>query len=861
MQLKSLKKFALVLLVLWFVFIVAGLLLSRSFQGKIIDVLTDQADKNLLVEVHIRKSDIHFSLFKKFPLASVELRNIMVKVPSALNIEALNAAHGDTLLYAKNIYLQLNLRSLLKKQYQLQKISMNQGFIQILTDKNGHSSLDIIKPSDNKNNFQTNIQSLSLSDVTIFTKTEESSFQSVINLDKGEVSGTFSETDFSIVLKSDGLIEELFVQGEKLQPMQKYKVDIAIVRSNNTYSINKGYCQISNIPMKILGSIQTGKNTLIDLVLSAQDVSLKKIDKSFLYGLIGQPNYIPKGGDLSLLGSIKGYISKTMPAIKADFLVTNGKIVDQKKDIVYSDIYLKGILYNVNNLQLQKSFSLRLDSFNLKTGNSNQYGNMILTDIQNPEIIANLSGYVDVKEINKFAPIPNISIKGGVLKNRISIRGKLPRKDSNDEVNLNYKGQLSLSDFRFQFDKYKISEVTVNGNVRIENNHSLRFDSLNFHAGNTDLTIDGKLLHFQSAEAIPVFSGSVHAAELYVNDFILNEPNNVNKAKAITFPDSIEIYGDIRIDNFYFGTFSPKNIAGYVAYKNRKLNIDNFLMYAFSGSVAGNVQITQKADTDIEMKAQAFLRKNKLEEMFYGFNNFGQTVISSRHLNGDLSGTIQFSSVWNSALQINKESILATGDLLIEKGEINDYAPLLGLSKFIEVDELKHIRFDNLSTNISIQNKKVILNQTHIASSAINFDGSGIHDFDNKYEYRLQVGLSDILWKKARKKKSNITEFGYVVDDGSGHTTVPFLISGKGTSFDVKYDKRTSRQSFKEKMEQEKKELQDLFQNEQTPNANSNILQGQSEGNKKPAFGKTDSGLYRNQNDEFILDWDDSEDD
>ena len=633
----------------------------------------------------------------------------------------------------------MNLRSLLKKEYQLQKISINDGFIQVLTDKKGNSSLKILKTTNSGKPFQASIKSFSLSNVKVFTRSAESEFQSIINVKKGEVSGTFDNSNFVIAIKSNGLIEEVFVQGEKLQPMQRYKIDVAINRADQTYSISKGYYQISNIPMKVMGNIKTGERTFIDLVFSAQNISIKQVDKSFLNGLLGQTGFEPKGGSLSLQSTVKGYVTKTIPAISANFSVSKAKVFDNKKNINYSEIFLKGNVNNGHTQQFQKSLSIRIDTFNLKTGKSNQYGSLIIRNLQNPEIYANIYGILDINDIEKHISISGVSFPQGTIENSLTIKGTLPQKEKDAPGSLKVSGLFALSEFHIQLEKRNLPVLKINGIVTMTDNNTLHFDSLYCQASSSDLKIDGTLWNFRSTTNIPVFSGSVASNKFYMSDFISVDPKTTKSSNTIQFPDSIEVTGNIAIENFYFGNFSPKNIAGYVKYKNRSLHVDNFVLNTFSGSVAGSVLIRQNTGSDIYMRAKAFIRKNNLEDMFYGFGNFGQKVISSEHLNGLISGTIQYNSTWSNTLKIDKESIHAEGNLLLENGELKNYDPLMGLSKFIEVEELKHIRFDNLSTNISIQNRKIILDQTHIASSAISFDGSGIHDFDNKYEYRLQV--------------------------------------------------------------------------------------------------------------------------
>ncbi len=851
---RKIRNFFLIVISLWVVTVIIGLVFSRSLQEKIIDLLIKEANSQLLAEVHLRKSNVHFSLFKKFPYATIELRNLVVKVPEKLDLKNLHPEHGDTLLFARRIYLQLNLSSLLQDEYNLKKISVSDGFLQILYDSKGHSSLDIIRADGGSSQFRTNIRSLTFQNLEVIAQRESSAFQSAIYLKKAEASGTFEESDFSITLKSDGTLEKLKLKAESIEPMQKFKTDVAITRHDEVYSISKGMLEVSNIPLRVIGSLRTGKKTLIDLVFSTQDAPIKQIDNSLLSGLIGKTGYEPQGGTLTIQSSVKGYIDNKAPAIQAKFTVNNGKIHDRNKNITYQKIYLTGSASNGSSQQQQKPLSVSIDTFNVSTDFSNQYGWLKLENQIEPYLHASFKGELALEDVKKFASFTGAEIKGDNIHNSITLKGYLPGKEKSLMSQLELAGWLRMSDLKINFTKQNLPEISTHGTIHLLADRSMVFDSLYFQAARSRMVINGSLHNYDNPGTIPSLNGRVHAYSFYTDDFIPSEKEQGKSDFAIVFPDSIDLHGSLYFEQYYFGKFAPREISSKIDYTGKSLQLSNFSMKCFSGTTRGQMLITQQAADDIKMIADVTIEHSNLEEMFDAFNNFGQDVISSQHLNGWISGNIQFASVWSKQLVLDPESILAQGDLIIEKGELKDYPPLMGLSRFIDVKELKHIRFDNLHTYLSIRNQKVFLDHTKFKSSAIDFEGSGIHDFDNKYEYRLQVGLTDILWKKSNKSHDEITEFGYLVDDQPNRTTVPFLITGKGTNFDVKYDKLTSRNRFKENIGKEKILLKEMFSAQAAINGQINPDTTQI----KPQLEKTNTGTYQNKSKDFILDWDDS---
>jgi hypothetical protein len=54
---------------------------------------------------------------------------------------------------------------------------------------------------------------------------------------------------------------------------------------------------------------------------------------------------------------------------------------------------------------------------------------------------------------------------------------------------------------------------------------------------------------------------------------------------------------------------------------------------------------------------------------------------------------------------VDESSILAESDVIIKDGKLKDFSPLFSLSKFINLEELKEIKFDELKNcNAKIHN-------------------------------------------------------------------------------------------------------------------------------------------------------------
>jgi hypothetical protein len=257
---------------------------------------------------------------------------------------------------------------------------------------------------------------------------------------------------------------------------------------------------------------------------------------------------------------------------------------------------------------------------------------------------------------------------------------------------------------------------------------------------------------------------------------------------------------------------------------------------------------------------------------FASFDNFGQDFIMDKHLRGEFSGLVNFSAMLNERMKIKKESILADCDIVIQDGELSGFEPMRKLSRYIDVQELEDVTFSTLSNQIFIRNAEVIIPKMDINSSAFDITGSGMHGFDKNFTYKVQVSLSEILSKKARKPNKQESEFGVIEDDGLGRVLIPLIIEGSDQGTEVRYDRRGAVQNVKEQLRAEKQELREilneefgLFKKDTTLGADkvedkkSRFILGWEEEDRRRIESDTAENAIKTEQKPFTIIWDDEE--
>jgi hypothetical protein len=180
-----------------------------------------------------------------------------------------------------------------------------------------------------------------------------------------------------------------------------------------------------------------------------------------------------------------------------------------------------------------------------------------------------------------------------------------------------------------------------------------------------------------------------------------------------------------------------------------------------------------------------------LPDLFRVYDNFGQGVIRTEHLEGraDFAGSMNLG--WDKGGEWQSNSFSADLEVTIANGrllklemfdEVADYLKAHRLmAPLVDPEDLRSrlsdIEFDYLDSPITIATSTVSVPFLKIQSSAMDVSIEGVQSFEGDIDYTLGFALRDL-------KNDNQGEFGNILDDGLG--TMFFLGMG-GTLYEPEY--------------------------------------------------------------------------
>jgi hypothetical protein len=816
---KLLKRLFFFFILLVLIVIASGIVVSLVYGDEVKQKLVTEINKGLKTEISV--GEIHFSVLRKFPNASLEFRDVLIKSVKHFQKNEFPNQFADTLLSAERLFLEFSLRSLISKQYHITSIQIEEGQANVLIDSRGDENYRFweTKEQGKELDFKIDLQNLGMYKVHILFSDKVENIDITSLIQSLSLSGNFSANQYTLKGRSEFFLDSLLREGEKYFGQVPLSTQLELDVNGDLYKVRRGQIHIGEMRFLLEGEYYAGGIHRIDVGLVGDNLNLKTAG-SFLSGkyldLFNQ--YNPYGAFIFNARMHGRYGRHEKPIIEGEFALSNGGLSKFGTNTKLSGLSAKGSFSN-GRLRSPLSYSIELQTFSGTLGMSNFRGGGKIENLFNPYMRGNVffDGHVD--EVVDFIDPKGVSEASGKMKASISLNGYLEKLNTLTletiallipDIKVEIQdGKLFLNEDPWQFDR-------INGRLQLSRN--MIFDQLSlYHQGNHFL-LSGELSSnvgniFRKGATLSL-EGIIHSEYLNLDVLLPEKEIRDDDKKVLLFPEKLLADLKFSCKEFYFRKFEAANIGGNVSYKPRMFVLNSINFESLDGRVSGGGAIIQKMNHDFLFQAQTTFQNVNISKLFYSSNNFSQDFITDSNLKGSLDGDLNFISEWTNDFDLIAEKIVADSRINISGGELVNFEPLNSLSKFIEVEELRLVRFSKLQNEIFIRNQIVTIPKMDIQSSAFNISVSGTHRFNNQFEYRLRVLLSEVLFSKARRAKKENEQHAIIEDDGLGRTTLPLIIAGTPDDYKISYDRRGAVEIIRQSLDTEKRNLRRILNEE-----------------------------------------------
>lgn len=795
---KYLIKFLILLLIIISISVLFIYFQQDKLKEKALIGLNEKLDSKVTVDGLI---DITF--LRTFPRVTLELNKVFI---------ADKFNQKDTFANLEKINFTINPFSLIGESLSIQSIVIQNGKLRLKTFKDGKSNYDILKKQEGTNpkGANLNLKEISIHNIDLIYDNEKANVFVSTLIQDAKLSGKFYDRDFDLLVHLDAKSRILKISNANFLTDNNLNAnfDLFYKSENQCISFKENNINVEGNKFNVVGDLCVETNT-INLVAKAKGTqlenALKLVPKELFHlnGISGNGKY-----------AIELFVSEKLnkPKIVLDFNLDNAKANLENLAINVSDLFVSGTYNNQprNNLII-KEFSLKSDESYLK-------GNINIPNLKNLKMDLKLNG---------------------------SIYSSLLKKFDNDIIAFQ-KGKIDLIDILFNFN-YRVQDLgwhasRLEGGAQFNKlsgilkeidqpfkldadikllKQKININNLALNIGENDLLFKGSLKNalnffqdniYEINNAL-VVSGNLTSKKFNINDFLnipvkeisLEKNKEINVSKWLNIESNV----NVAIDKMMYQKLTLNKFTSLISSKEVGLfNLKNLEATGLDGTASGNVVLRFLNNKMLEVFLDSKLKNINIEKLFFTLDNFGQTTITHKNVQGKANADLILSMAFKNFKEFQNEALIMQCNFEINDGELIELESLKSLSKFLSLEQLKHIYFSSYKSAITIANKEIQLRKSIIKSNLVLLEIGGTHSFDNQIDYALKLNLKNLLATKFKKKKTLEADY---VNDAQGGINLFISMKGSVTNPIIKMDKHSSYKNLQQSLKKEKQDLKDFF--------------------------------------------------
>ncbi len=834
--------------------------MALLFKGKLIDYAKSELNKNLNSRLDVSK--ISFTAIKKFPMVSVELKDLVCYEPFP--------GSKDTLFSASNLFLQFNIWDLWRGNYHLRKITLKNANVQIKIDKDGKGNYQFWKTSTDtteQSDFLLNLQSVHFTNTHFLYADKKNKIDIEFNSKDLNLKGEFGSKEFDAALKGDLNFTTLYTESFAMD--RSFSVLINTKAKINTeqglYLFYPSNVVVENLNLTLNGSYaQNGQKLKLNL-------NSKKADISSLMSLLPQKiaafqNEYKSEGTIGLELNLEGSLADNQSLnFNGKILVERVKIKYQKTGKTLHNFFVNSTLtgeWKNGNLALD----LQVSDFSGNLDRSSINGSLTYSIKTQNSLRAKLLSDIYLSEIKEFITLPDGYDFSGSASVNLAFEGSWGNSSNlswKDIIKNKISGNVVFDDVFFALSKTRHFENLFGTLVFDGNNVSANALSLTHKGSKIQLngTLRNLIAYLLNEQKIGL-DATIKIDKLDLAKWLQDNDDKTTGEFFLTFDIPAVAVLNATISELSFGKFKATDVRGMLSFNDKRFAGENLRMKAMEGDIAAELRVEQLSESLFGFQINGNLNNLNIKQMFYELDNFGQNSLQDKHISGKLNTQLNLSGRFNSQLDILLPEIKAVADMTISNGEMLNYEPLNALAKFVDMKELNHIKFATLTNTIFIEKEKVVIPAMEIQSSALNLQLSGSHSFKNDLDYHFSLLFNDVLtgFFKIRNKKKE-SEFGEIIEEEQGKARIFVKMTGTVDKPIVSYDFGAVKKKWKEDAKQEKQNLKQVLANEFGVFKKDSVIQQKIESENRPQTEKQVEKQNRREKnkvkntDDFQVDW------
>lgn len=815
-------RIAAILAIIFVALIIAAIALERRI-GELV-IRRGLEAINMRLRVPVSPQGVEFTFFANFPQASIHLRDVYI--PGAWP----SGERGtDTLLVAQSVFLVLNPIDLLLGEYRIEQFKVVRGVLNLRKNAQGQTNYNLL--SDRQPEEQPakeaslQLHNVRLQQMLVDFKDDTKQLYARGTVESLVAKGRFAKGASNLSLRAEGLVDYL-KQGSFLYAQrQGFSLKAQIAQQGDLIAILESKLAIDRNRFSLMGSVNYATGDT-DISAQGESIDLRAALAFASQFHIQLPPTLAVDGRLNASLELKGTMGTgkkilILMAISGKDLTLN---YEGKK---YRLVRFRGE-FNNGKAASPTTTTLQLAECELQHGRSHASITLKLSNLNHPSIYAKLQASLHDSEFLPQALTPyllgykDLHANAELVTTLSRLDSLGPQQMENprlhmdatfDNMDLQPTDSLSLRGLTGALtiieDDLVKGAITgqVNGARVAIGVNAKRFMSSLARKSKAQWTIDANVSGARIRELVRAIAMvGVGAKAERAQDTSLTQ-----KKRFDVWAICQGATGSIRLNDCKYCGLTIEHLEGdfNVLPTEAKIQVGDATL--LGGRAHGTARLKYSTSPQQLLSADFYPEGVELGGLFEAFNSFGQKRVTHQNISGHLSGNVSLTAPLVRWRFVPNE-ISARANLTVRNGALRDVEAFDRLATFISLQELRDIQFSTLTNNgLQLQNGTFYIPEMRIRSTAIDLTLSGQHSLNSSYQYKVALGLSDLLFNRLKSRRREVEDQIYTEPANSNWATLYLILEGDSANSRVVYDRVALQARIADRVRAEKNELQMLL--------------------------------------------------
>ncbi|MGQ0826892.1 MAG: AsmA family protein [Bacteroidota bacterium] len=718
------------------------------FKSQIVQLVKDAANENLNAKVNF--GDFDLSLISSFPDFTLSVDSV-----SVANI---GDFEGDTLLYAKNLTVGLNLMSVIKgDEYKINTISIDQPRIHALVLKDGKANWDIAKPSADTTAvdtaasapFKMTLEKFEIKNAYILYDDASMDFKTELYNMNHTLSGDFGSDHFLLETLTE--IEKMTMAYGGVTYMSKVKTriksDMDADMPNFKFTFKENEFSFNELTLGLDGYFAMPKDDMdMDLKFKANQTEFKNILSLVPGAYTDSFKDVKTSGSLALDGFAKGvYNDKKMPAFGGRLLI---------KDAMFQ---YPSLPKSVNNIQVDlvvdnktgdpDATVIDLNKFHIEmAGNPVDAKMHVSTPVSDANIWAEVLAKINLATVKDVMPLEKGDDLNGLITADVKMKGRMSSIEKERYEEFDAKGQLGILDMNYQSKSLsfptQISKLYLNFTPQF-----VELSQLDAKVGKSDFQMNGKIenfLQYALKDSLLKGSFSLNSSLIDLNELMAEDSATAATAVVDTVPMTIFVVPnnlDVKLNagvaRMLYDNLDITNISGGVTIRDSKMSLDHLKMdmKELEGTMmltgVYNTQNEKKPLVDFDVDIAGF----DIPKTFNSFNSVKKLAPIGQYAKGKFGTQMKFTTALDEHMEPVLTTLTGGGKLQTKSVVLEGFEPLNKLADALKQEKYKKLTLEDVNASYAFKDGRVEVEEMPIKSGNITGKVKGSTGFDQTIDY------------------------------------------------------------------------------------------------------------------------------